>query len=384
MKIERQRFLDEILVRLRDNPVCALLGPRQCGKTTLARDILGQFDQSHYFDLERNTDIARLSRPESTLGKLDGLVVIDEIQRMPELFTVLRPFADRPDSNTRFLILGSAAPETVRGASETLAGRISFVDLSGFSLEEVGAEQLDKLWLRGGFPRSFLADNAQTSLRWREDFIRTFLEQDIPQLGIRIPAATLRRFWMMVAHYHGNIWNGSELASALGTNERTTKRYLDILTGTFMLRQLQPWYENMSKRQIKSAKIYVRDSGLLHALFDLADEISIQSHPKYGTSWEGFAIEQICSALGSQSVFFWGTQSGAELDLLFFRNGLRYGVEFKVSDTPAMTKSLHIALSDLNLEHAWIVHPGQNHYSVHDKVDVVSLPDLLSLLRSKR
>jgi predicted AAA+ superfamily ATPase len=375
--IQRIHYLQAIRSALADNCVCALLGPRQCGKTTLALQVAEQHRTSHYFDLETATGRARLSRPELALGPLHGLVIIDEIQRQPELFTALRPLADRNAPKTKFLILGSASPEIVRGASESLAGRIGFVDINGFDLEEVGEKALKKLWQRGGFPRSFLARTSGASIKWREDFVRTFLERDIPQLGIRIPAETLRRFWMMVAHYHGQVWNGAELARSLGTSEHTVRGYLDLLTGTFLLRQLQPWFENLSKRQYKSPKVYVRDSGLLHALLSIENDADLEAHPKYGASWEGFALEQLLSIMGSRQAYFWGTHSGAELDLMLLRHGRRYGVEFKASDAPKMTKSIHIALQDLHLEKVWVVYPGMDDYPIHERVEVVSLSTAL-------
>lgn len=376
--IDRQRYLTAVLNALDANPVCAILGPRQCGKTSLARQVAQIKGNSHYFDLETATARTRLERAESTLGALDGLIVIDEIQRQPELFRTLRPLADRVDKRTRFLILGSASGDVVKGVSESLAGRVGFVDLSGFDLSEVGDQHQNQLWLRGGFPRSYLAASENASFDWRQDFIRTFLERDIPQLGIRIASETLRRFWMMVAHYHAQIWNGNELARALGVTERTVKHYLDILTGTFVLRQLQPWHENISKRQYKSPKVYVRDTGLLHALLSINSDESLNAHPKFGASWESFALEQILLLSRSRQAFFWGTHAGAELDLLLFHSGKRVGFEFKTSDAPDMTKSLHIALSDLQLTEAWIVYPGNESYAIHDKVKVAPLPVVLS------
>lgn len=377
--IRRKLHYQDVETALKHNPIGAILGPRQCGKTTLARAI-AKGKQSHYFDLETAIGRARLTHPELTLEPLRGLVVIDEIQRQPELFTALRPLADRPRSRARFLILGSASPDLVRGASESLAGRVGFVDLGPFDLREVGTDKLERLWLRGGFPRSFLAGNDRLSLDWRDDFIRTFLERDIPQLGFRTPADTLRRFWMMIAHYHAQVWNGAELARALGTSEHSVRTYLDLLTGTFLLRQLQPWHENLGKRQFKSPKVYVRDSGLLHALLSLPKRADLEGHPKYGASWEGFALEQVLSVAGADHAYFWGTHAGAELDLLLIRHGKRYGVEFKASAAPEMTKSLHIALADLKLQHAWIVYPGQQTYRVHEKVEAIPLRDLVRVL----
>lgn len=377
--IERPGARQALKLAVANNPVAVLLGPRQCGKTTLARE-LAEGQPSAFFDLERPSDRAKLREPELLLGGLKGLVVIDEVQRMPELFTVLRPLADRPEPSARFLLLGSASPELVKGVSESLAGRAGFVDLGGFDLREVGADQSDRLWLRGGFPRSFLARDDKASLQWRDDFIRTFLERDLPALGMRIPSETLLRFWTMVAHYHGQIWNGAELSRGLGLSEKTVRGYLDLLTGAFVLRQLQPWHENLGKRQYKAPKAYVRDSGLLHALLSLETRMQLAGHPKYGASWEGFALEQVLEAAGTRQAFFWGTHGGAELDLMLLRGGKRYGVEFKCADGPVMTKSLHIALEDLKLDRAWIVYPGRESYPVHEKVMVCPLPALLEEL----
>jgi uncharacterized protein len=378
--IQRPQALKAIATALEENPVCALLGPRQCGKTTLARQI-AEKGKSHSFDLETASGRTRLEHsPELALSELQGLVVIDEIQQLPGLFTTLRPLADRPDRPARFLILGSASPALIKGVSESLAGRVGFVDLCGFSLEEAGTASLPELWQRGGFPRSFLAPSDRGSDRWRQNFIRTFLERDIPQLGIRIPAEMLRRFWMMVAHYHGQIWNGAELARSFGVSETTVRHYLDLLTGTFLLRQLPPWFENLGKRQYKAPKVYVRDSGLLHSLLGARHREELLGHPKLGASWEGFALEQALHMAGAAEAYYWGTHAGAELDLLIFRGGQRYGIEFKHADAPAMTRSLHIALADLKLERAWVVYPGKESYPVHQKVQVCPLPELLEEL----
>jgi len=381
--IRRIQALRSVETALDENPVCALLGPRQCGKTTLARQ-LAEKRKAHYFDLETAAGRARLEHPELALGELKGLVVIDEIQRMPDLLTVLRPLADRPRAPARFLILGSASPQLVRGASESLAGRVGFVELGGFNLREVGAAKWRTLWLRGGFPRSLLAPGDEASERWRQDFIRTFLERDIPQLGIRISAEALRRFWMMVAHYHGQIWNGAELARAFGVSEHTVRGYLDVLTGTYLLRQLPPWFENVAKRQYKAPKVYVRDSGLLHSLLAINTRGELLAHPKLGASWEGFALEQVLSATGASQAFYWGTHAGAELDLMLFRRGKRYGIEFKHTDAPTMTRSLHIALADLKLDRAWIAYPGKERYRVHQQVVATPLERLIEELRTLR
>lgn len=382
--VRRPRHLTAVESALASNPVCALLGPRQCGKTTLARQVAARRKQTHVFDLERTSGRARLADPELALAPLEGLVVIDEIQRQPDLFAALRPLADRLASRTRFLVLGSASPDLVRGVSESLAGRVGFVDLGGFDLSEVGAANWRRLWLQGGFPRAYLAKSEARSLSWRRDFIRTFLERDVPQLGIRVPGEALQRFWLMLAHYHGQIWNGADLARSLGVSEHTVRRYLDLLSGTYVVRQVPPWFENIGKRQYRAPKVYVRDSGLLHALLSLRDRSQLEAHPKLGASWEGFALEQVLSAVGTGEAFFWGTHAGAELDLLLFRRGRRYGVEFKYGGAPAMTRSLHIALADLGLEQAWIVYPGTERYPVHEKVEVlplVNVPERLALLR---
>jgi uncharacterized protein len=304
--ISRIGYLALIKERLQDSPVVALPGPRQAGKTTLARRLAAELSPAevHHFDLESPADLARLVNPELALSPLRGLVILDEIQRMPELFPVLRVLADRVDLPARFLILGSASPDLIQGASESLAGRISFIDIAGFSLNEVGHENLALRWWRGGFPRAYLARSNSAVRQWHEDFFRTFLEQDIPQLGVRVPAATLRRFWTMIAHFHGQIWNGSELARSLGTSEPTARRYLDLLSGTYVVRQLPPWFENLKKQQVKSPKVYVRDSGILHALLSIESSEALQSHPKLGASWEGFGIEQILSITGDRNAYF--------------------------------------------------------------------------------
>ncbi len=381
--IRRRLHLAEIERVLLHNPVCALLGPRQCGKTTLASEVVRGRKHTHVFDLETAVGRARLAEPELSLSPLRGLVVIDEIQREPKLFEVLRPFADRPGTPARFLVLGSASPDLIRGASESLAGRVGFVDLGGLDLTEVGVRNLRKLWLRGGFPRSFLARSEALSHRWRLDFVRTFLERDVPQLGIRIPSEALRRFWMMLAHFHAQIWSGAEIARSLGVSEHTVRRYLDLLAGTYLVRQLPPWFENISKRQYRAPKVYVRDSGLLHALLGLGSWGELGAHPKLGASWEGFALEQVLALARGADAYFWGTHAGAELDLLLIHRGRRYGIEFKYSDAPVMTKSLHVALADLELARAWIVYPGSESYAVHEKVEAVPLgkiPDLLALM----
>ncbi|ABU58557.1 ATP-binding protein [Roseiflexus castenholzii] len=383
MLIPRPTVINQITRLLAIHPIVALLGPRQCGKTTVAR-MVGEQQASTYFDLENPVDIRRLSAPLTVLETLSGLIIIDEVQQRPDLFQLLRVLVDRPQNNARFLLLGFASPHLVRSASESLAGRIGFVDLSGFDLTEVGVAQRDRLWVRGGFPRSFLADDDPSSMAWREAFIRTFLERDIPQLGITIPAEALRRFWTMVAHFHGQQWNAAEFARSLGASESTARRYLDILGGAYMVRVLPPWFENLGKRQVRSPKVYIRDSGILHGLLHLETLADVQSHPKLGASWEGFAVEQIIRLLDTRDAYFWATHSGAELDLLVHLRGRRYGFEIKYADAPGVTRSMRIALSDLGLEHLWVIYPGRQEYALTTQITVLpldALPRIASALR---
>ena len=373
--ISRPVYIKAIHQALERSPVTALLGPRQCGKTTLAR-MVGEARYSHYFDMESPVDRQRLQNPELVLGSLSGLVIIDEIQLLPELFSVLRVLADRSDESVRYLVLGSASPNIVKSISETLAGRIEFIDLSGFNLAEIPPEERDQLWLRGGFPRSFLAKSEADSLAWREGFIRTFLERDIPQLGITIPATAMRRFWTMLAHFHGQTWNASDLGRSMGLSDKTVRNYLDILSGTYMVRQLLPWHENLKKRQVKTPKVYLRDSGLLHSLLGIPGMGQLWSHPRLGASWEGFTLEQILAALPTKEAYFWATQGGAELDLLFFSGGKRFGVECKFNESPKVTKSMHSALEDLSLEHLWVVYPGKVRYPAHEKITMLPLAEI--------
>ncbi|MBP7831225.1 MAG: ATP-binding protein [Kiritimatiellae bacterium] len=370
--IARPQYLALIKERLRHNPVVALLGPRQSGKTTLAR-MYAAGKAGDYFDLESLGGLDRLAEPEVALAPLRGLVVIDEVQRKPELFRVLRVLADRRPRPARFLILGSASAGIVRGVSESLAGRVSFVDVSGFSLAEVGARRARRLWWRGGFPRAYTAASDAVSAQWREDFIHTVLERDLPALGITIPAATLRRFWTMVAHYHGQKWNAAELARSLGTSEPTARRYLDLLSGMFLLRQLPPWFENVGKRQVKAPKVYVRDSGLLHSLLRLGAWAALEAHPKLGASWEGFALEQVLALAGDRDAYYWSAHSGPELDLLLFRDGRRIGFEFKYGDAPALTVSMRTAMADLKLDHLFVVFPGMQALRLAEKVELLPL-----------
>ena len=373
--ILRPSALARIEDALRRAPVTALLGPRQCGKTTLARMVAAS-RRSEFYDLESPADARRLDNPELVLRGGPDLVVLDEIQTRPDLFGILRVLADAPGRRSRMLVLGSASPAFVRGVAESLAGRVEFVELTGFDLAEVGGEGWERLWLRGGFPRAWLARSEADSLQWRESFIRTFLERDIPQLGISIPAAAMRRFWTMLAHYHGQTWNSSELARAMGLSDKTVRSYLDILTGTFMVRQLQPWHQNLAKRQVKAPKIYLRDSGLLHALLDLSDRRALLGSPKAGASWEGFAIEQVLAAVRPSEPYFWGTYSGAELDLAFSLRGHMFGVEAKFTEAPVVTRSMRIALDDLALTHLWVVHPGRHRYPVDERITMWPIAEL--------
>jgi predicted AAA+ superfamily ATPase len=376
--IPRPNPIHQIEASFKIHPVTALLGPRQCGKTTLAKYIAEQ-EPATFFDLENPIDIQRLSAPMQALKNLSGLVILDEVQRKPELFELLRVLADRQDQNARFLVLGSASPRLIKDASESLAGRIGFVDLAGFQLWEVDGQHRDQLWIRGGFPKAFLADSESDSSQWRDNFIRTFLERDIPQLGITIAAETLRRFWTMVAHYHGQIWNAAEFARAMGTAENTARRYLDILSGAYMVRVLPPWFENLKKRQVKAPKIYIRDSGLLHSLLQIPTFASLQGHPKIGASWEGFALEHVIHAFKTRDAYFWATHAGAELDLMIPIAGKRHGFEFKYADAPGKKRSMHIAIEDLGLEHLWVIYPGDQKYSLDSRITVIPLGEMLQL-----
>lgn len=366
----------EISLALQRAPIVALLGSRQCGKTTLARQFVSS--DTHFFDLERSVDRQALSATaEHRLAGLQGLVVLDEIQLLPELFPVLRVLADRPSTSAQFLILGSAAPDLIRGASETLAGRVAFVYLSGFDVTEVGAEQADWLWERGGLPRSFLAPDDATSYAWRQDFIETFLSRDAARFGISLPPEQLRRFWTMIAHLHGNVFHTAELSRVLSIDQKTAGRYVDILCGAFLLRRLPPWFENVGKRVVKSPKIYLRDSGLLHALLGLRTGVELRSHPRFGASWEGFALEHVIQLLRAErEAYFWATHGGAELDLFVIRGGKRYGFEFKFADAPSTSKSMRVALADLDLEQLFIVYPGTRGFFLDERIEAVPLTQL--------
>lgn len=368
------RMADILLVRaaLRRSRVVALIGPRQCGKTTLAREFVAP-GSLNYFDLEDPQSLARLTEPATALRPLKKIVVIDEIQRRPDLFPLLRVLADRRPLPARFLILGSASPDLLRQSSESLAGRIETVPLEGFRLSDLGADAQSRHWLRGGFPLSYTARTEVDSLAWRRQFLQTFLERDLPQLGVSTPALALRRFWTMVAHYHGQIWSGSELARALNVSEPTVRRYLDLMADVFMFRQLPPWYENLGKRQVKAPKVYVRDTGLLHALLGIANQHDLESHPKVGASWEGYAVEEVLKSFGPDEAYFWATHNGAELDLLLFKNGRRIGIEIKRADAPTLTPSMRIALADLKLDHLYVLYPGERAYPLAKNVEVLPL-----------
>lgn len=378
--IPRERHLAAVRRMLRQFPVVALLGARQVGKTTLALEILRQAKApGERFDLEDPADLARLADARLALGDRKGLIVIDEIQRQPNIFPVLRVLADRRPAPARFLVLGSASPELLRQSSETLAGRIGCHTLDGFSLDEVGADKLERLWLRGGFPLSYLPHTHAASYTWRQNFVRTFLERDLAQLGVRVPSSTLSRFWSMLAHYHGQVWNGAEFARSFGVSDKTVRHYLDTLQSAQVATILQPWHENIGKRQVKSPKVYVRDSGLLHALLGVRDWRDLERHPKVGASWEGFLLRQVVEHLGAagEECFFWATHSGAELDLLWVRGRRRWGFEFKRTSSPKLTASLMTAIDALKLQKAFLIHAGDRTFPLHARVTAVAASRVL-------
>ena len=373
--IPRNRHLDRLEGLLTRHPVVAIIGARQVGKTTLARELAARYPGPvTRFDLEDAADLARLAEPALALDSLEGLVVFDEVQRRPDLFAALRVLVDRPRHGARFLVLGSASPELLRQSSETLAGRIAYHEVGGFALDEVGLVGADALWLRGGFPRSYLAESEEASLEWRREFVRTFLERDIPQLGIQVPALTLRRFWSMIAHYHGQTWNGAELGRAFGVTAHTVRRYLDVLTSALVLHQLPPWFENIGKRQVRSPKVYVADSGLLHTLLGIADREDLESHPKVGASWEGFVLRELLLHLGARpgEAHFWATHAGAELDLLVVRGRKRRGFEIKRTTAPASSRSLHAARESLRLRNIDVIHGGAHTWPLGDGLRAVA------------
>ena len=374
--MKRGHFLNSIQKIFKDHPICAILGPRQCGKTTLAHQLIQEYHltEVHFFDLENTFDLGRLDNPMLALSALQGTVVIDEIQRRPDLFPVLRVLADT--TSLRFLILGSASRTLIQQSSESLAGRVGYLELPPFGLREVKDE--NSLWIRGGFPKSYLSSSEQSSFSWREFYVRTFLEQDIPNLGFNIAARHLHRFWMMLAHYHGQLFKASELGRSLGLSHHTVKKYLDILEGTFMVRTLQPWSENIRKRQVKTVKIYLRDSGILHSLMGLSDRTAVERHPKLGASWEGFALEELLRyyEVPATHAYFWRTQAGAELDLLIHYQGRKLGFEFKYTERPQITLSMRHALEDLKLDHLTIIYPGPHSFALSTSVTVMSIKDL--------
>lgn len=378
--IKREREIETLRKLLKRHPVVGIVGARQVGKTTLARTMIETIGKAtEYFDLENPEDFARLADPMLALKDLRGLVVIDEVQRLPELFPVLRVLVDRPGLPSRFLILGSASPGLLRQGSETLAGRIFYHQLNGFSLDEIGSENQERLWLRGGFPRSYLTRTHAESAEWRQAFVRTFLERDIPQLGINIRSTTLNRFWRMLANYHGQTWNASEFGRSFGVADTTVRTYLDLMTSALVVQQLPPWHENISKRQVKAPKVYIADSGLLHSLLNIRVFRDLEGHPKIGASWEGFVIQQIIRQLGARDdeCFFWRTHAGAELDLLVSRGRQRFGFEVKRTSSPQITPSMRSALADLRLRRLDVIHAGEETFPLDKKVRAVALVRLL-------
>ena len=371
----RHALIDAVTVGLSEAPAVALMGARQVGKTTLAGQVASaRRGPSTVFDLEVAADREALSAaPERLLRAGEGLVVIDEVQRMPGLFEVLRPICDDPGRRAVFLLLGSASLDLVKGVSETLAGRLLFVDVGGFSLAEAGPDQQDRLWMRGGFPRAFLASTPSAWTRWMDSFTRTFLERDVPGLGSRVSPAALGRFWRMLAHGHGQVWNASNLARSMDVSATAVNHYRDLLAGAFMIRVLPPWFENLGKRLVKSPKVYLRDSGVLHHLLGVQAMRDLSAHPRYGASWEGFALEQILLTHGERGAYFYGTHRGAELDLLLLRRGRRWGFEFKCTDAPRTTKSMRVVVDDLKLEHLWVVYPGDREYPLANAITALPL-----------
>lgn len=378
--LKRARHHTIVANLLRDFPVVAILGARQVGKTTLAKQISQRTGTPvEYFDLEDPADLARLDDPGLALADLKGLVVIDEVQRRPDLFPMLRVLADRKPRRARFLVLGSASPNLLRQSSESLAGRIAYHTLDGFALDEVGVRKTNALWLRGGFPASFLARSDDASWNWRTNFLRSFIERDLPQLGVRVPGSVLYRFWSMLAHYHGQTWNASAFARSFGVTDKTVTHYLDVLTSSLVVRALSPWHANLRKRQVKAPKVYLRDSGLLHALLGIRDRRDLERHPKLGASWEGFVLDQLIQHLGAapEECFFWATHSGTELDFLWVRGRRRYGFEIKRTSAPKLTRSLQTAIDDLKLQRAYVMHAGRNSFPLSKKVTAVAADKLL-------
>lgn len=377
--IKRQEHLSRVSELLQTHPVVAILGARQVGKTTLAREFAAGYDGPvTRFDLEDPDDLVRLAEPKLALDRLDGLVVLDEVQRRAELFPVLRVLVDRPNRDTRFLVLGSAGPDRLRQTSETLAGRIAYHELGGFVLDEVGMESIERLWLRGGFPRSFLSRSESGSFDWRRGFVRTFLERDLPALGVQIPGPTLHRFWRMLAHYHGQTWNGAELGRAFGVAATTVRHYLDILGSALVTHTIPPWFENIAKRQVKSPKVYIADTGILHTLLGIETRSDLEAHPKVGASWEGFVIKELVSWLGArpEELYFWATHAGAELDLLVVRGRRRLGYEIKRTTTPSSTRSMHAARASLALERIDVIHAGEHTFPLAEGIRAVAFSNI--------
>lgn len=381
--LARQDLALDLRRALARSRAVVLTGPRQSGKTTLAQAILDR-KSPNYFDLENPVDARRLEQPMDTLSRCDGLVVIDEVQRRPGLFPVLRVLLDRSDAPGQYLLLGSASPALLRQAGESLLGRVETLEVGGFDLREVsdaaaggGEDAATRLWVRGGFPRSYLAGSDEDSLAWRIGAIASHVEVDLPQFGVDVAAPAMLRFWRMLAHYHGQVWNAADPARSLGVSEPTVRRYLDTLTQTLMVRQLQPWHENLGKRQVKAPKVYFRDSGLLHALMDVGSLSALLAHPRCGASWEGFALEQVLRLAKPEEAYFWATHQGAELDLLLLRGMRRVGVEFKRADAPAVTRSMRIAAEDLKLDVLYIVYPGEHRFNLAPGIEAVPLRSLL-------
>jgi len=373
--IKRKKITDNINEALNRGRIVSLLGPRQCGKTTLARQF-AKPGTPVYFDLEDPIDSAKLAEAQNALQNLKGTVVIDEVQRQPELFPLLRVLADRVPLPAKFLILGSASPNLIKDASESLAGRVERIRIGGFSLDEVGLKNTEQLWLRGGLPRAYLAGNDKECFTWLKEYAQSFIERDLPLHGVSLPPVTLFRFWTMLAHYHGQVFNASEIARSLGISVMTVKRYVDVMTGVFVIRQVQPWFANIKKRQVKSPKIYFNDTGILHSLLGIQSKKDLMSHPKFGASWEGFILEEVIRAVEPHEVFFWATHQGAEIDLLFNKGGKMYGVEIKRQDAPRMTPSLKNALEDLKLKRIVVIYPGSRRYSIHKQVDVIPFDEI--------
>jgi uncharacterized protein len=372
LMVVRTELLERIRIALTRSKAVALVGPRQVGKTTLAREFL-PLKHPNYFDLESPVSKARLAEPMTALEPLEGLVVIDEVQLAPDLFPVLRVLMDSKSENGQYLILGSASPRLLQQSGESLLGRIEVIEVTGFDLHEVGSEQLETLWRRGGYPLSFLASNEENSNEWRKNAINRFVEQDLNQLGINVSSPAMLRFWAMLAHYHGQVWSAADPARSLGVNETTVRRYLDSLTQTYMVRQLQPWFENLAKRQVKHPKIYFSDTGFLHYLLGIRSENDLLIHPKSGASWEGFALEHVIRTVRPDEAYFWATHSGAELDLLLFKNGKRLGFEFKRGDAPKLTASMRTAMEDLQLENLKVIYPGETSYPLAERIEAIPI-----------